>query len=976
MRSGSLRPAGLALALLTCLFSCNTPGPTTERAEEKEAGSDFSGASSYEYDLLKDPRTGKIPTGIRKMELQQARTILRRQKNQRQNSFLSFTQQGPTNIGGRTRSVVFDLRYNGSTNKVILAGGVSGGLFKSTDGGATWVRKSSPDAVYTVSSIAQDPRPGHQNIWYYGTGEAFTGDFISMEPYEGDGLFKSTDNGDTWTKLPSSNTGEFGTIDRPEDFINKVVVNPVNGQVYMAVMGNIYKSYDEGNSWFLAFSGDWPFDRIVTDIVVSPSGRLYAGFNSLSSSFAGVWTSTSGDGGSWTRIGAPDLGWNEVDWWGRIVLALAPSDENILYAWLQTTSNVCPGVDGRLFRWSETSHSWSDLSANLPGCGGEEGLSAVSTQNGYDMVLSVKPDDANTVFLGGVGLYRSTDGFSSSDGVSSVFGNELHPDHHCLAFQPGNPSVMIAANDGGMQITHNNQEPVVSWSDLNRNYTTTQFYYVAIDPKTGSNKVIGGSQDNGTLRNTNATGSEFEQLCSGDGVSVGISQSSGNNVYEYGGFQEGNIFRRNASSPPGTIEDIRPLTANNSGLFVTLFHLDPDNTEYLYYANRNLLYRNNTASIATKFNWSNFYAFNYVMDPAASLTAMATTRGSYLTNRSSLFVGNNAGQVFRIDNPAQSDPGAMPIDISGSQFRGYVSSIAVNPRNDDTVLVCFSSYNVSSIWWTGNAHDPHPRWFNVEQNLTIPSVRSAAIVLTPDGVKYFVGTSVGLYRSDDPLSLDWSQEGAEQIGNAVVSSLALRPVDNRLLVGTYGTGMWTTSLPSLYSVPLPLTLLSFDASSYHEHALLNWRTESETNSLGFEVQRSDDGSSFVALGFISSHGSGSYRYEDETPFFNKVYYRLKMMDLDKKFRYSEVVTLRNDNGQGKISVTNPFRGELEIRLDRADGEKIHCSLFDANGKLVMQKEVTASNHLLLPSPSLNSGTYLLRLEGKNIHYNTKLQKIQ
>ena len=122
MRRGLLRQAGLVIFLFTYLFSCAPPDRSSVQVEDENSASDFSGAASYEYDLLKDPRTGKIPSGIRKMELQQAKTILRKQKRQRQNNLLSFTPQGPTNIGGRTRSVAYDVRYNGSTNKVILAG--------------------------------------------------------------------------------------------------------------------------------------------------------------------------------------------------------------------------------------------------------------------------------------------------------------------------------------------------------------------------------------------------------------------------------------------------------------------------------------------------------------------------------------------------------------------------------------------------------------------------------------------------------------------------------------------------------------------------------------------------------------------------------------------------------------------------------------------------------------------------------------
>jgi len=109
-------------------------------------------------------------------------------------------------------------------------------------------------------------------------------------------------------------------------------------------------------------------------------------------------------------------------------------------------------------------------------------------------------------------------------------------------------------------------------------------------------------------------------------------------------------------------------------------------------------------------------------------------------------------------------------------------------------LVTVSSYGNEGIWWTGNANSSNPTWVNVERNLSIPSVWSSAIAITATGVEYYVGTTVGLFKSTDPLSNDWSQEGATEIGNVLISNLALRPSDNRLLVGTYGYGMWVTTL--------------------------------------------------------------------------------------------------------------------------------------------------------------------------------------
>src|SRR5262245_41251652 len=133
--------------------------------------------------------------------------------------------------------------------------------------------------------------------------------------------------------------------------------------------------------------------------------------------------------------------------------------------------------------------------------------------------------------------------------------------------------------------------------------------------------------------------------------------------------------------------------------------------------------------------------------------------------------------------PVRQQPPARLI-LPAEVFQLDISSIAVNPRNDDTIMVTFYSYGVISVWWTGNANSVTPTWTSVEGSLTLPSYRSSAIAVTTAGVQYFVGTSVGLYNSTGlPGSVVWAQEGPTEIGNAVVTCLALRPSDNRFLIG-------------------------------------------------------------------------------------------------------------------------------------------------------------------------------------------------
>lgn len=1000
MRAG---PALLLLLLTTSatlLFSCKERvhfGGEPGDEEEENASFEIKGASEYEFNLLKDPRTGRIPDGVHDLEIEQAKAIYMRQRQMisaRGQTANLYTAQGPNNMGGRTRSIAYDVRYDGSLNRTMMAGGVSGGLFKSTDDGATWVRKSPTSAIYSVTSIAQDPRPGMQNTWYYGTGEVLGGNELTAAPMQGDGVYKTTDNGETWKKLGNSNTGSYESFDKREDCIWRIAVNPVNGDIYMAASGAIFRSTDGGDNWSMVIVGSGQsFNALQsTDVMVTHTGKVYAAFDGFNSTDVdGIWSSTTGDPGSWHRIagsgaGGSPPGWDAENNYGRIVLAAAPSNENLVYAMVRSNSTGCANLQAKLFLWNDLTSSWSNLTANLPGCTSSTGL---YLQGGYNMTLAVHPTDPNTVFIGGSTLYRSTDGFTSPNHTTDMTGsdpyNPLHVDVHCLIFNPANPNTMVCGNDGGIQETMDGMADDVRWTSLNHNYATVQYYDVAIDPRAGNNKVIGGAQDNGTTRNTGGTGGSFEMVYGGDGVSVGLSNLDGANTYEYGGYQYGNIFRRNAAWGAGSAVDIRPNDATGVGLFVTLFHLDPDNTDLLYYANDNRLFRNTSASTASPYNWTELTGASAVTATSDDITALATTRGAYNVERSSIFFGNNNGQLYRLENPANTDAASPPVNITGSGFPAFatISSISVNPRNDDTVLVTFSNYGgwVTNIWWTGNAKSASPTWVNVENNLSVPSIRSSAIAVTAAGVQYFVGTSVGLFKTSDPLHSDWMQEGETTIGNAVVSSLALRPSDNRLLVGTYGNAMWSTTISETAAAVLPMTLLDFSGTLQQDRAQLLWHTSNEVNTSRFDLERSDDALNYRIIGSVAAAGNNAgvseYHFADKDLAQEKTYYRLRMIDLDGQVRLSNIVQLHRQLHGQSVYVTNPFFNSIDIHFGELPQGKVNVSLYDLSGKMLVRKQYSDPGQASIqfnPNIALNSGVYLLEIICDEQRYSLKLVK--
>lgn len=154
---------------LVILSSCQNNTKNRSKSIEGERKddarmTDFLGAMQYEFNMIKNPMTGTIPEGTYDAELKQAKDILAKQQSSGSASIVNpYVFQGPNNLGGRTRTIAYDVRYNGTSNRIILAGGVSGGVFKSTDDGANWVRKSPSGEHFSCTSIAQDPRVGFQD---------------------------------------------------------------------------------------------------------------------------------------------------------------------------------------------------------------------------------------------------------------------------------------------------------------------------------------------------------------------------------------------------------------------------------------------------------------------------------------------------------------------------------------------------------------------------------------------------------------------------------------------------------------------------------------------------------------------------------------------------------------------------------------------------------------------------------------------
>jgi hypothetical protein len=748
----------------------------------------------YELNMQKNPITGLIPMEEKQQELENTLSIKQQAQLSRRMSSSTYTSRGPSNLGGRTRAFAVDL--SDDTSQTMLSGGVSSGLFRTTNGGDSWTKVSANDEIHNVTALAQDPRVGHQNKWYYGTGEN-SGNSASLGAfYSGSGVWQSTDSGVTWTQIEDTNSTN-PAFSYYLDIINALEVNPVSGELFIACYQRIY-SFD-GTNLTLEKNGSSSW----TDVVIASNGSVFASFQG-----DGVWTSPTGNG-SWIEI-SPS---SNTDWapTGRIVLAEAPSNTNVIYA-LYVNGNS-GGIEADLWKYDLDTNTWTDYSSKLPDEDGADlsGNDPFAVQGGYDLVVSVKPDNEDFLLIGGTNVYKIEDivneetflrigGYTSNTSYAAydVGGVDHHSDIHALEFDPFNDNTLFSGTDGGVHKTVDITAASIEWASLNNDYVTYQFYHVALDPSTGSDMVMGGAQDNGTkvggvdatlgLNQDNNT--SMRAVGSGDGVAVGIGKLD-NTTQLYLGTQQGRLKRWSAgwgypqptSSPSG-----------NDALFITYFYLDPDNNDYLYYAGKPTLYKTATAATVEADTWDNAGT----LSTNENLRTFATTRGTYDAASSYLLLGGESGGIFRFNDPINTENLSEAVNITpadASTDRGtIVSGLAIHPTNKDIVLAVYANYGINSIFLTTNATSANPDWTPVEQNLSAHSIRSAAVTTIGGEIKYFVGTARGLYSNSDPVNDNWDIEGTNTIGLAVVSSLAYRPSDNRLLIGTHGNGMFDTTV--------------------------------------------------------------------------------------------------------------------------------------------------------------------------------------
>ena len=209
-------------------------------AKPKAPGDRALDRLAYEFRQVQDPFSKEIPENIRLLEAEFSNKIdstdiqLQMSKTYggeaKRKSYFYFRNRGPYNVGGRTRALALDMK----NENTILAGGVSGGLWRSTNSGQTWRRVTRKWQSPSITSIVQDPRKNRQNVWYYASGERYGNSAGAPGAfYQGSGIFKSYNNGRSWIRMRNTSDNDVTSFSS-FDLINSLAVHPSNGHVYAA----------------------------------------------------------------------------------------------------------------------------------------------------------------------------------------------------------------------------------------------------------------------------------------------------------------------------------------------------------------------------------------------------------------------------------------------------------------------------------------------------------------------------------------------------------------------------------------------------------------------------------------------------------------------------------------------------------------------------------------------------------------------
>lgn len=728
----------------------------------------------------------------------------------------AWTQLGPGNIGGRTRALLIEP----ANPSIMYTAGVAGGVWKTTNGGLDWTALGDMLPNLAVCSLAFDPTD--TGVIYAGTGEGY----FNSDMVRGAGIYKTTDAGASWAQLANTLTTDF-------HYVNDLVVSPSdNERVYAATRTGVWTSADGGANWTRSLNplntGGFTVQGGCLDLAIrtdQATDYLFASCGSFTQSTVYRNTDTAG-AGAWTAV------LNETGM-GRTSLAIAPSDQSIVYA---LASSNLPGTYNlgllAVFRSTASGDagSWTarvrntdatklntvllsnPIIAFLAECG--QGGSSFLNQGWYDNVIAVDPVNPDRVWAGGIDLFRSDDGGQNwgiasywwanppgfNEGPALRTGPYSHADQHGIFFHPqynGTTNrMMYVTSDGGVLVTDNalaslatgtrapcdDSNTGVRWASLSRSYGVTQFYHGL--PYPNGLTYMGGTQDNGTLRGTDSDGiNGWDEVFGGDGGYVAIDPTDSDNIY----VETTRLSIRRSTDGGRTFFTATSGINESSGnfQFINTFMMDPSIPQRLWTGGRSLWRTSDGAA-----SWTQASA-PLSTDRSVSAIAIAPTNSNrVLVGLSGSTVGG--GFIHRNDaalaaNFATAWPGVQP-------RIGFVSWVAFDPANENVAYATYTTFGGPHVF---KSTDAGATWASIDGagDTGIPDIPVHSIVVDHgDSQRLYIGTDIGVFVSLDG-GATWARENMG-FANTVVESLAIGSVgsNNVLFAFTHGRGVWRVTL--------------------------------------------------------------------------------------------------------------------------------------------------------------------------------------
>jgi photosystem II stability/assembly factor-like uncharacterized protein len=718
---------------------------------------------------------------------------------------------GPSNIGGRTRQLLFDPRRD----EIMYVAAVAGGVWKTKNGGLSWEQLTDlaiPNIA--VNSLAIDPR--HPDTLYAGTGEGyFNGDGV-----RGAGIFKTTDGGKRWRQLASTTGADFFRV-------NDIVISPRDSKrIYASTRTGVWRSANGGTTWTRVLDGSAIVGGCF-DLAVQEGGAQGFVFATCGTFIYGPQSGIyrvldDGGGGAWQQVYTePDI--------GRISLAIAPSNQEIVYALaaqafdlgdtyddglravFRSVNAGAPGTWTTQVRNTDANKLNTVLLTNpvfafLADCGfGPQNF--FFNQGWYDNVIAVDPRDPERVWAGGIDLFRSDDGgrnwgvasywwFSGGVDGTPFDPNYAHADNHVIAFHPKfngttNKSLYVTSDGGifrtadaranvGTTLANVCGEPAqdaVTWKSLNNNYAVTQFYHGAVYPD--GDTFFGGTQDNGTIRGTMRTRDVWREIQGGDGGYVAVDPTNTDVLFaEFTGLS---ITRSRDGG--ATFEDATTGIDDPGFAFIAPFQMNPSRPEQLFSGGWYIWRTLNQAD-----SWQRASA---ITPGAGSVSAIGVSTVD--SNRA--VVGMSDG--YLLFNHAANTAGATTAWAFSRPRTGFVSSVHWDPVNVDVVYATYATFNTAAgQFHVYRSSDGGLTWSGLDGSGThaIPDIPAHSIVVDPSNTaRLYLGTDSGVFASIDG-GLNWFKE-ATGYANVVTETLALSG-DRRLQLYafTHGRSAWRVRL--------------------------------------------------------------------------------------------------------------------------------------------------------------------------------------